>query len=62
MKFHSGVVLATGKVRNTVLGSYPSSDCTQLNKSGYGAKLNMVDHTVALPSFVVDAQPLIYSK
>ena len=36
-----------GKVRNKVLGSYPSSrDCVKRNKSKYGAKLNMVDHAV----------------
>ena len=58
-----GVVLAIGKVRNMALGSYPSSrDCMKRNKSKSGDKLKMADHTGTTSCFVVDAQPLIYSK
>ena len=60
MKFRTGVALTMGTVRNTVLGSYPSShDCL---KPKYGAKSKMADGIVVMSSFVVDAQPLIYSK
>ena len=49
MKFLSGVTLAMGKVRNIVLGSYPSSrDCMKRNKSKYGATLKVADHTVVM--------------
>ena len=53
LKFPNGVVLAMGKVRNTVLGSYPSSwNYMKLNKYKYSDKLNMADHTVAMSYFV----------
>ena len=56
MKFCNGVVLAMGKVRNTVLGLYPSSrNCMKRNKSMNGVKLKKADHAVTMTYFVVDS-------
>ena len=59
-KPHKGtLVLAMGKIRNTVLESCPSSqDCMKRNKPKFRAKLKMADHTVAMWRFVVDAKNL----
>ena len=62
MIFRCGVVFAMGIVRNTVLGSHPSSrDCMKQNKSKYQDKLEISDHTIAMSCFVAGAQPLIYT-